>query len=197
MNNIYIYEYTYDTETTYEHSCYEMTSEITLKDELSTVNIECIGIESCRWSIFIIDTPSLNKNADNNMLSNINIPRINMVCIGEDSCHYGVLTIIGLNNFALNCSGVCACDDFGLTLLSLDYMDKNDQSLLTVHCNGDESCDDIMIDATTLNGVTVNCLDGIFPCENMQVLGFISIYCFSIYIHLYFFRLTVPYIHLD
>ena len=168
----------YDTETAYEHSCYEMTSEITLKDELSTVNIECIGIESCEWSIFIIDTPSLNKNADNNILSNINIPRINMVCNGNNSCHYGVLTIVGLNNFELNCSGVCACDDFGLTLLSLDTMDLNDTSSLTVNCNGYESCDDIMIDATTLDCVNVHCLDGLLPCKNMQVKFILSLHIY-------------------
>ena len=178
----------YFLETAYEHSCYKMISEITLKDELSTVNIECIGTQSCEYSIFIIDTPSLNKNADNNILSNSNIQRINMICTGFESCSDGILTIIGLNNFELNCSHTRACNDFALTLLSLDHMDTNDTSTLTLNCNGNYNCDDVLLDGSTLNNINVNCLNGTMPCDNMQVrclhIEFVSQYIYCTIYHI-------------
>ena len=143
-----------------------MVAQIGLRDESSTVDIRCLGTGACLDSTFMIDTPSLTNNADNDILTNMDIPRISVECTGFDSCFLGVLTIIGTTNFELNCSGVYACDELGLTVLSLD---DTPSGTVTINCNESRSCLDMIADGITLETVTINCFDGNDVCYNMQV----------------------------
>ena len=149
----------------YNENCLSIVAQIGLKDEMSTVMIRCDGNSACFDGMFMIDTPTLNINSDNNILSN-DMPRIYAECIGIDSCNNGIISVTGLNYFEMNCFGNTSCDELGLTLVSL-----NDEisGILELNCHGSYSCEDSVIDATTLEAVNINCFEGSVPCHNIQV----------------------------
>ena len=141
-----------------------MYLDIQLKDELSIANIHCIGVGSCLYSVITVDTPGINSNSDNNIISN-SIARIDIICFGENSCEESVMTIIGVNNFELNCTAPHSCEEMGFTMTSLNVP----SGILTVNCDGRESCEDMIVTGITLDTVNINCFSGTRTCHNMQV----------------------------
>ena len=152
-----------------------MSSQISLKDELSTVNIQCFGYRSCFLADFVIDTPSLNINSDNNILTNTNVPRIYYKCLNGFSCQLGTITIIGVNNFEFDCTYKDSCRNVQLTVTTLDTIPSGE---LTVNCDGENACRDMIVNGITMNKVNVNCLSGTRPCYNVQVTLYEYIYIY-------------------
>ena len=161
-----LFNLTYTDTSKSTNACGYMSSQISLKDELSTVNIQCFGYKSCFMADFVIDTPSLNINPDNNILTNANVSRIYYKCWNGFSCQFASITIIGVNNFEFNCTNKDSCRDAQLTVTALETIPSGE---LTVNCDGDSACRDMTVNGITMNKLDINCLSGHQPCQNIQV----------------------------
>ena len=118
----------------------------------------------------------LNNNSDNNIISNKQ--RIHFECHGK-GCQEATITIIGVNNFELDCDGFDACYKLALTVTSLDDIPSG---TLTVKCQGSWACDALVINGITLKNIDIDCISGNDMCRSLQVN-----FCFnSFYFHLIF-----------
>ena len=132
------------------------------------MDIKCLDNRGCTDSIFIIDTPSLNSNANNDiMLSNGNKSRINIECNGIRSCEKSIISVTGVDYFQLNCDGKHSCRRMHLSVSSLNINETSGK--LVLNCNAAHSCNTAYINGLSLRYLTINCVNKVDSCGFMEV----------------------------
>ena len=156
--------------------CWNIIAKIVLINESSIAHILCRGWSGCYRGIFMVDT-LLNHNSDNNIISNKQ--RIHFNCTGQGKgCQEASITIIGVNNFELDCDSRDtrdACYKLALTVTSLDDIPSG---TLTLRCQGKFSCDGAVINGLTLKNIDIDCISGDYRCHRLQV-NFCCIFLFN------------------
>ena len=145
-------------------ACDSIDAVIELKDKYSMVNITCFGNNACQHGKFIIQTGVDNYVAPNNTDSNFYFD-----CNGIQSCGGGLIAVIGIDNFELNCHGTEACKNADITSKSIN----GPKGIFALNCYGNSSCDRISIDCVSMNYVNINCSDEVLTCYEMQVNQYI------------------------